>query len=80
MTYKLRMMTEAIRREARGETAVSIPAGAILSIPDRDDCNSEIVSVNWEGETVRFFSGDLRERADLLEMGSYPSIPLTQHH
>jgi len=78
MTYKLRMMTEAIRSEARGETAISVPAGANLSVPYKNGGGSEIVSVNWEGETVRFFAGDLRDRADLLEAETH-SFPNTAH-
>jgi hypothetical protein len=78
MTYRLRMMTEAIRNEVKGELAISVPAGAILSVPDKNGGGSEIVSVNWEGETVRFFAGDLRDRADLLEAETH-SFTNTTH-
>jgi hypothetical protein len=63
--YRLKIATLGSMLDARHRpVAVTIPQGAVLSVADASS-GDHMVEVLWDGQTVRVFAIDLRERGEL---------------
>ncbi len=70
LRYRLRVTTVAIHEGNPRPTAISIPAGTVLQVPDGLVNASGFVEVEWDGKTVQMFAIDLRERGELIQVAS----------
>ncbi len=64
MGHKLRLNTPTlgIHTIDGQRSTVSIPSGALITVPDGRLDNDRTISVDWEGKTVLMFAIDLRKR------------------
>jgi hypothetical protein len=70
LRYKLRVATVGIHEGNPRPSAISIPAGTVLQVPDGFVNASGFVEVEWDGKTVQMFAVDLSERGELIQVAS----------
>lgn len=68
--YRLRRATVGLHQEATRLVAISIPAGAILRVPDDFANSTGFVEIEWNGESVQMFAVDIRDRGELIKTQS----------
>jgi len=65
LRYKMRSATVALIHENARDITITVPSGTILNVPDGLANAAGLVEVEWDGETVRVFAVDLRDRGEL---------------
>jgi hypothetical protein len=65
--YRLQTKTLVLRKGVTRPIAMSLPAGSILRVSEDFLNASGLVEVEWEGETVRIFAVDLRDRGEFIQ-------------
>jgi|KBSSwiStaDraftv2_1062776.scaffolds.fasta_scaffold1240578_2 hypothetical protein len=64
--YRLRTSSSGLQKGVTHPIAISIPAGAIVRVPNNTANAVGFVEVEWDGETVQMFAVDLRDRGELI--------------
>jgi len=67
LRYRLRTTTLAVHEEATRPVAISIPAGTVVRVSDNSANSGGFVEVEWDGNNVKVFAVDLRDRGELIK-------------
>jgi hypothetical protein len=68
---RLRTESVALSEEGyNGSSAIFVPSGTILEVPDDFANATRFVKVDWDGEWIQMFASDLRERGELINTRS----------
>jgi hypothetical protein len=68
--YQLQKTTMGVHQEHTRLVAISVPAGAVLRVPNDFANSSGFVQVDWDGISVQLFAVDLRDRGQLIKAQS----------
>jgi hypothetical protein len=67
LRYQLSATTLGLHQQGIRSVAISIPAGAVVTVARGLAKNVGFVEVEWEEKSIRVFAVDLRERGELVK-------------